>query len=103
VTTLIHRLATELVAHERDDERQLVPLVAKALGSVEATAALSLEHAEIEQRVNRLQHLITAIGSTGAAAEDVVEIRRNLYELHAILQLHNANEEEGASSLGVPA
>jgi hypothetical protein len=31
--------------------------------------------------------------------EDIVELRRLLYGLYAILRLHNAQEEEGAFSL----
>ncbi len=31
--------------------------------------------------------------------EDVVELRRLLYGLYAVLRLHNAQEEEGAFSL----
>jgi len=34
-----------------------------------------------------------------AEAEDVTDVRRLLYGLYAILQLHNAQEEEGAFSL----
>ena len=33
------------------------------------------------------------------AAEDVIELRRLLYGLYAVLRLHNAQEEEGAFSL----
>ena len=31
--------------------------------------------------------------------EDVIELRRLLYGLYAVLRLHNAQEEEGAFSL----
>ena len=34
-----------------------------------------------------------------AEPEDIVELRRMLYGLHAILVLHNAQEEEGVFSL----
>jgi hypothetical protein len=32
-------------------------------------------------------------------ADEIVELRRLLYGLHAILRLHNAQEEEGVFSL----
>jgi hypothetical protein len=99
---LIARLDSVLLAHERDDERVLVPLVARALDSVEATAALSLSHAEIEHQVSQLMRLMATMPPTGPTPQDVADLRRRLYELHAVLRLHNAQEAEGASSLESP-
>lgn len=107
VRTLHRRLLTELVPHERADEAVLVPLVAHALGGVSATAALSRTHAEIEHQVGRigrlLEHLdgeeLSPSSRFDEGAEDLVELRRLLYGLYAILRLHNAQEEEGAFSL----
>jgi soluble P-type ATPase len=99
--TLLARLETELLPHERADEELLVPLVARALGSAAATAAMSRTHAEIEHQVGRLRRLLSDLDDT-VRPEDVVELRRLLYGLYAVLRLHNAQEEEGAFSL-VPA
>lgn len=96
---LAHRLETELVPHERDDEENLVPLVARALGGTAATAALSRTHAEIEHQVRRLRRLLDELGDGEVQPEDVVELRGLLYGLYGILRLHNAQEEEGAFSL----
>jgi heavy metal translocating P-type ATPase len=100
---LLHRLENELLPHEDADEAVLVPLVARALGSTNATAALSRTHAEIAHQVARLRRLLAAIDAEHVPAEDVVELRRLLYGLHAILQLHNAQEEEEAFSLVPPS
>ena len=100
--TLLHRLETELLPHERADEAQLVPLVARALGGSNSTAAMSRTHAEIEHQVSRLRRLLTDLDNDNVQPEDVVELRRLLYGLYAVLRLHNAQEEEGAFSL-VPA
>jgi hypothetical protein len=96
---LLDRLETELLPHERQDEELLVPLVARALGGTAATAALSRTHAEIEHQVRRLRRLLDELATGDVQPEDVVELRRLLYGLYAVLRLHNAQEEEGAFSL----
>ena len=96
---LLGRLENELLPHEREDEELLVPLVARALGGSAATAALSRTHAEIEHQVRRLRRLLDELGGGDVQPEDVVELRRLLYGLYAVLRLHNAQEEEGAFSL----
>ncbi|NYI41552.1 heavy metal translocating P-type ATPase [Demequina lutea] len=100
--TLLKRLEGELLPHERADEAQLVPLVSRALGGTDATASMSRTHAEIEHQVSRLRRLLTDLDNDSVQPEDVVELRRVLYGLYAVLRLHNAQEEEGAFSL-VPA
>ncbi len=99
VRTLLDRLEGELIPHERAEEELLVPLVGRALGGADATAALSRTHAEIEHQVSRLRRLLAGLEIENAQAEDIVELRRLLYGLYAVLRLHNAQEEEGAFSL----
>ena len=61
---------------------------------------MSRTHAEIEHQVSRLQPAAARRSDDDAAQpEDVVELRRLLYGLYAVLRLHNAQEEEGAFSL----
>jgi iron-sulfur cluster repair protein YtfE (RIC family) len=98
---VVEHLERELLPHERADEEVLVPIVNRAL-SRNATAALSRTHAEIEHQVSRLRRLLTGLDNENVQPEDVVELRRLLYGLYAVLRLHNAQEEEGAFSL-VPA
>ncbi|MFB9957027.1 hemerythrin domain-containing protein [Cellulomonas denverensis] len=76
-----------------------MPLVDRALGSSDTTAAISRTHAEIEHQVSRLRRLLTNLDNDTVQPEDVVELRRLLYGLYAVLRLHNAQEEEGAFSL----
>jgi soluble P-type ATPase len=96
---LLGRLENELLPHERADEAVLVPLVARALGGSESTAAMSRTHAEIEHQIVRVHRLLADLDNETAQPEDIVELRRILYGLYAVLQLHNAQEEEGAFSL----
>jgi hypothetical protein len=73
--------------------------VARALDGRDATAAMSRTHAEIEHQVSRLRRLLTGLDNETVQPEDVIELRRLLYGLYAVLRLHNAQEEEGAFSL----
>jgi hypothetical protein len=99
VRTLLDRLEGELLPHERADEELLVPLVDRALGGTDATAAMSRTHAEIEHQVSKLRRLLVGLDAETTQPEDVVELRRLLYGLYAVLRLHNSQEEEGAFSL----
>jgi heavy metal translocating P-type ATPase len=99
VRALLQRLESELLPHERADEELLIPLVSRALGGTDATAAMSRTHAEIEHQVGKLRRLFLALDNEQTQPEDVVELRRLLYGLYAVLRLHNAQEEEGAFSL----
>ena len=100
---LLEQLQSELLPHELADERQLVPLIAEVLGGTDTTSALSRTHAEIEHQVGRLRRLLAGVaGDDGAAPEDIIELRRLLYGLYAVLRLHNAQEDEGTISL-IPA
>jgi hypothetical protein len=99
VRTLLDLLEGELLPHERAEEALLVPLVARALDGRDATAAMSRTHAEIEHQVSRLRRLLTGLDNETVQPEDVIELRRLLYGLYAVLRLHNAQEEEGAFSL----
>ena len=76
-----------------------LPVVARALGGPDPTGSLSRTHAEIEHHVARLDRLLVEIGSGPATPDDVIELRRSLYGLYAVLRLHNAQEEESAFSL----
>ncbi len=99
VQRLLTQLQTELLPHEKTEEALLVPLVARALGGTDATAALSRTHAEIEHQVSRLRRLLQDLHGDSIAEEDLTDLRRLLYGLYGVLRLHNALEEEGAFSL----
>ncbi|MGO4361832.1 heavy metal translocating P-type ATPase [Terrabacter sp. RAF57] len=101
VRALLDRLEAELLPHERDDEAELMPLVARALGG-SATTTMRRTHAEIEHQVSRLRRLLDGIEPGSVTPEDVTELRRLLYGLYAVCRLHNSQEEEGAFAL-VPA
>ncbi|NDL59663.1 heavy metal translocating P-type ATPase [Phytoactinopolyspora mesophila] len=108
-------LTEELLPHERADEKLLYPEVARALGGSDPTATMSRQHTEITELAGRISELSDEISRrlhAGPAREDdamrpgvpvasgsdlgaeLRDLRRAIYELHAILRLHNASEEE---------
>lgn len=95
-------LAEDLLPHEEAEDRALYPAVARTLGGVDPTGAMSRGHVEIGHQIRRLGRLLDEIPAEGPDEEDLVEMRRLLYGLHAILRLHFAQEDEGYLSLAEP-
>ena len=93
-------LVTEIEPHEQAEDRQLYPLIADALGGTDPTGTMSRTHAEIGRLTARTGSILDRIGDdTTRAPADILELRRLLYGLHAILELHFAQEEESYLSL----
>jgi iron-sulfur cluster repair protein YtfE (RIC family) len=81
-------LRGHLVPHARAEEDVLYPAVERAMGAPGATATMVADHREIVRRTDEL-----AVGAaTGPAAAST--LRRQLYGLRAILDLHFDKEEE---------
>jgi heavy metal translocating P-type ATPase len=99
---LLGRLEGDLLPHERAEEAQLLPIVARALGGPDPIGALSRTHAEIEHQIRRLRRASQDIGDR-PEPEDITDLRAGLYGLYAIMRLHNAQEDENAFSLMPPA
>ncbi|MFC4053153.1 heavy metal translocating P-type ATPase [Actinomadura syzygii] len=84
----------DLTAHERTDERLLYPAVARALGGVDPTGPMSRGHTEIAELTRRVGALLTEQEADPASPETADDLRRTVQELHAVLRLHFAQEEE---------
>ncbi len=97
----VHRmLVDEVVPHEEAEDRELYPALDRAIGGANPTGPMSREHTEIAHQVRRLGQLLDEVGAEGCDEEDVIELRRLLYGLYAILRLHTAQEDESYLSLG---
>jgi heavy metal translocating P-type ATPase len=83
----------ELLPHELAEEGEAFPLVAASAGRDDPTPALKHTHREIVRLTQLLHTAIDAL-DTGPAPDDLPELRRLLYGLHAVIRLHNAQEEE---------
>ncbi len=93
-------LIDDLVPHEELEDRSVFPMLAKAIGSDDATAALHRTHREIFHLARLYARLVEEVDPTGPLPDDLPDLRRVLYGLHAILQLHMAQEEELYLGLG---
>ncbi len=97
----IHRMLVEEVEpHERAEEALLYPALNRVIGGEDPTGAMSRAHVEITHQIRRLDQLLDDIGPEGPDQVDLVELRRLLYGLHAILRLHTIQEDENYLSLG---
>ena len=92
-------LAEDLLLHELAEDRALYPAVARALGGNDPTGAMSRGHIEIGHQIHRLGRLLDEVPPEGPDEDDLMEMRRLLYGLHAILRLHFAQEDEGYLNL----
>jgi len=96
----IHRfLSEDLGPHEQAEDATLYPILARALGGTDPTGTMSRAHVEIAHLIRRLGRVLDDIDPHGPDDDDIAELRRLLYGLHAILQLHFAQEDEGYLSL----
>jgi hypothetical protein len=93
-------LTDRLIRHEVEEDRQIYPYLAAALGSDDATAALHVTHTEIFHLIRVFGRLVDELPAEGPAGEDRPDLRRVLYGLDAILRLHMAQEEELYASVG---
>jgi heavy metal translocating P-type ATPase len=99
----VHRfLVDEVWPHELAEDRALYPAVAEVLGGSDPTGTMSRTHVEVDHLIHRLGRLLDEIPDAGPDSDDLAELRRILYGLHAILRLHFAQEEEGYLSLAEP-
>jgi len=96
-------LRERVLPHERADERELHPAIARMLGGRDPMAPISRTHREIAHLVRRLGRLLAEVPPEGPLSEDLPELRRTLYALEAILGLHFAQEEEIYESVAAEA
>ena len=92
--TLADDLEEQLLRHEQLEETSVYPALAQAIGGEDPMAVLSGSHREIFHLVRLLRRLTTTLPADGPDADEIRDVRRVLYSLHAILGLHFAQEEE---------
>ncbi|QYY33682.1 heavy metal translocating P-type ATPase (plasmid) [Cupriavidus pinatubonensis] len=94
LTNLSQTLNQVLVPHERRDDTQLYPGMARLLGGDDPLAALSGMHREIFRVTRLLDRIVANLPSDGPDETSARELQRLLYGLDAILRLHCAQEDE---------
>jgi hypothetical protein len=88
------------LSHERYEDQTVYPSVASAAGDDDTTAPLSRTHREIFHLIGLFGRLVEDLPASGPDEGDHRDLRRVLYSLHAILELHMAQEEELYVALG---
>jgi iron-sulfur cluster repair protein YtfE (RIC family) len=91
---MLEILEKELLPHEREEQQTAYPLLANLLKDEDPTGPLIQTHHEIHRLTRLFGRLVAQLLAEGPRREDLRDLRRVLYGLHAILQLHFAQEEE---------
>jgi hypothetical protein len=87
-------LEKELLPHEREEQQTAYPLLGEMLKEEDPTGPLIQTHHEIHRLTRLFGRLVAQLPAEGPRPEDLRDLRRALYGLHAILTLHFAQEEE---------
>ncbi len=87
-------LEGELLPHEREEQRTAYPMLGRMLKDEDPTGPLIQTHHEIHRLTRLFGRLVAQLPPEGPHPEDLRDLRRALYGLHAILTLHFAQEEE---------
>jgi hypothetical protein len=87
-------LLERLPEHEEEEEAIVYPVVAELMGGEDPMGSMSRAHLEISHLGRLFSQLLADLPPSGPDAEDLMDLRRVLYGLHAILRLHFAQEEE---------
>jgi heavy metal translocating P-type ATPase len=92
-------LLERLPEHEEEEEAVVYPVVAELMGGEDPMGSMARAHLEISHLGRVFEQLLADLPTDGPEPEDLVDLRRVLYGLHAILRLHFAQEEEAYSWL----
>jgi heavy metal translocating P-type ATPase len=87
-------LCDRLPQHEEEEEAAVYPVVAKLMGGEDPMSSMQRAHVEISHLIRVYRQLLEDMPPGGPDRDDLVDLRRVLYGLHAILRLHFAQEEE---------
>ena len=87
-------IAERLPRHEEEEEAAVYPVVARLMGGEDPMSSMARAHVEISHLGRIFQQLLDDLPPEGPSPDDLLDLRRVLYGLHAILRLHFAQEEE---------
>ena len=87
-------LREKLLPHERQDDAQVYPAMARLIGGDDPLAAMSRMHREIHHLARMLSRMTKDLPPGDPDPGSLAEIQQLLYGLDAILRLHFAQEDE---------
>jgi heavy metal translocating P-type ATPase len=96
-------IVERLPQHEEEEEAAVYPVVAKLVGGEDPMSTMARAHVEIEHLARVYRGLLEGLPPEGPGPDDLMDLRRVLYGLHAILRLHFAQEEEAYAWLASEA
>jgi len=96
-------LTDQLLPHEQEEDETVHPTLAAAIGNDEATAAFHGTQTRSTGSRASIESWWDMLPADGPEPEDLPDLRRVLYGLHAILQLHQSQEEELYASVSDPS
>jgi heavy metal translocating P-type ATPase len=88
------RVVREVVEHERSDESNVYPRLAKSLGEGHGLGAMSRAHREIMHLARLLAHLAADLLPNEADRYLVRDAQRVIEAIEALVRIHNAQEED---------
>jgi hemerythrin-like domain-containing protein len=86
-------LSAHLVPHALAEEAALYPVVARIMGSPDATKTMEVDHAEVRRLTEELRGIRTQISDGAPSAEQARDLRRVLYGLYTLVGVHFQKEE----------
>lgn len=87
-------LQGDLLPHAMAEEAVLYPAVEDVMGARHATATMSRDHVEVVSLTDALVALRDGVPASGPSTAQVLEARRLLYGLYALVSVHFAKENE---------
>jgi hemerythrin-like domain-containing protein len=87
-------LTRQLLPHAQAEEKVLYPVVQKVMGAAQATATMSLDHAEVANLTEELGTLRVHRSQLSITSIQAMALRRVLYGLYTLVKVHFAKEEE---------
>jgi heavy metal translocating P-type ATPase len=87
-------IANRIVTHERDDESQIYPQVAKYLADRHGLGAMSRAHREIIHQSRLLRRLADGLSPEDIDPYLIRDAQRVIESIEALVRIHNAQEED---------
>lgn len=87
-------LVEVLLPHELEEERTVFGALAALHDGSDPTASLVRAHREIARRIRLFSRLVEELPTDRLEPEEVLEVQRSLWSLHAVIDLHVTLEDE---------
>ncbi len=92
-------LVDELLPHELAEEQTVYPTLRTVFDGEDPTTPLVRTHREISRRIRLFDRLVADVGDEGPEPDEILDLQRSLFGLHAVLTLHLSLEDELYSHL----